>query len=86
MECEILPWLRKQEGFMDLITLAMLDGTEVAAISFWDHEVNVQYSSCGYPEVLAILEEILDGVPYVKTFSVVSSTLQNLAPQPAASG
>jgi hypothetical protein len=28
MEHEILPWLRKQEGFLDLITLAAPDGLE----------------------------------------------------------
>jgi hypothetical protein len=37
MEREILPWLRKQEGFLDLITLAVTDSREVATISFWDH-------------------------------------------------
>ncbi len=77
---EILPWLRKQEGFLDLITLAATDGLEVAAISFWDHKRNAEaYSSWGYPEVLKILDELFDGAPYVKTFDVVSSTLQRIA-------
>jgi hypothetical protein len=80
MECEILPWLRKQEGFLDLIILAAPDGGEVATISFWDHEGDAQaYNSSGYPEVLKILAELLDGAPYVKTFDVVSSTLQKAA-------
>ena len=34
MEYEILPWLRKQEGFLDLITLAVPGSREVATISF----------------------------------------------------
>jgi len=77
MECEILPWLRQQEGFLDLITLAAPDGREVATITFWDHEGNAQaYNSSGYPAALTILEKLLDGVPYVKTFDVVSSTMQ----------
>jgi hypothetical protein len=80
MECEILPWLRKQEGFLDLIILAAPDGGEVATISFWDHEGNAQaYNSESYPEVLKILGELLDGAPYVKTFDVVSSTLHKVA-------
>ncbi len=80
MEREILPWLRKQEGFLDLITLAAPDGREVATISFWDHEGNAQaYNSADYPEVLKILEELLDGTPYVKTFEVVSSTFPRAA-------
>ena len=77
MEGEILPWLRTQEGFLDLITLAATDGTEVATISFWEHERNAQaYNAGGYPQVLKTLEELLDGPPYIKTFSVVSWTLQ----------
>jgi len=83
MECKILPWLRKQEGFLDLIILALPNGSEVATISFWDQEANAQaYSSSGYPEVLQILEELLDGIPYVKTFEVVSSTFQTITRRP----
>src|SRR5579864_343692 len=75
MESEVLPWLRKQEGFLDLIILAAPNGGEVATISFWDHEGNAQsYDSSGYREVLKMLGELLDGPPYVKTFDVVSST------------
>jgi hypothetical protein len=81
LECEILPWLRKQKGFLDLIILAVPDGREVATISFWDHKENEEaYSTTGYPAVLMTLEELLDGTPYVKTFHVVSSTLQIAAP------
>ena len=77
MECKILPWLRQQKGFLDLIILALPDGSEVATISFWDHAANAQAcNATGYPEVVQILEELLDGIPYVKTFEVVSSTFQ----------
>ena len=77
MEGEILPWLRKQEGFLDLITLAVPDGREVATTSFWDQKGNAQaYSPSGYPEVAKILGKLLDGTPYVKTFNVVASTFE----------
>ena len=76
-EREILPWLRTQEGFLDLITLAAPDGSEVAAISFWDRiDDALAYNSGGYPQVLKILGELLDSAPYVKTFEVVTSTFQ----------
>jgi hypothetical protein len=78
VEREILPWLRKQEGFLDLIVLAAPDGGEVATISFWDHQANAEaYNKSGYPEVLGILQGLLDGIPYLKTFDVVSSTLES---------
>ena len=81
IECEILPWLRKQEGFLDLITLAVPDRDEVTTISFWDRPANAEaYSTGGYPEVLEILGRLLDGTPYVKTFDVVSSTFRGVAP------
>jgi hypothetical protein len=76
---EVLPWLRKQEGFLDLITLAAPDGSEVATISFWDQEGNAkEFDASGYPEAVKLLGELLDGDPYVKTFDVVSSTFERL--------
>jgi hypothetical protein len=87
IELEILPWLRKQEGFLDLITLSAPDGTEVATISFWDHQQNAQAdNSSGYPDALEILEALLDGPPYVKTFDVVHSTFPRVALAPPAEG
>ena len=80
MEREIVPWLRTQKGFLDLIILAVPDGSEVTTISFWDQKGSAQaYHSSGYPEALKILGKLLDGTPYVKTFDVVSSTLQRTA-------
>jgi hypothetical protein len=85
IESEILPWLREQEGFLDLITLAAPDGIEVATISFWDHQGNAQaYNESGYAEVLKILGKLLDGKPYVKLFDVVGSTFQRVTHVPAA--
>src|SRR5579863_2783526 len=69
MEHEILPWLRMQGGFLDLIVLAAPGGEELTTISFWDRRSNADaYHASGYPEVVEILERLLDGSPYVKTF------------------
>jgi hypothetical protein len=74
---EVLPWLRKQEGFLDLLILAAPDGLEVAIISFWDQQCHAQtYAATAYPEALKILEKLLDAPPYVKLFDVVGSTFQ----------
>ena len=79
MDGEILPWLRKQKGFLDAITLAVPGGREIVSISFWDQEENAQvYNSTGYPEVLEILRKILAGTPQIRTLDVVSSTLQQI--------
>jgi len=79
MEKEVIPLLRKQKGFLDLITLAVPGGREIVSISFWDQEESAQvYNSMGYPEVLEILKKILAGTPQVRTFDVVSSTLQKV--------
>ncbi|HTS35311.1 MAG TPA: hypothetical protein VMH04_06545 [Candidatus Solibacter sp.] len=76
MESEIVGWLREQEGFLNLITLASPDRCEVTTISFWDHEMNAQAAEGrAYPEALHALAELLDGPPYVKTFEVVGSTV-----------
>ena len=83
IEYEILPWLRKQEGFRDLITLAVPDGREVTTISFWEDRADaLAYNSGGYPEVLGMLAKLFDGVPYLKTFNVVTSTFQTVGPLP----
>ena len=77
MEHEILPWLRKQEGFLDLLILAVPQSREVATISFWNDQSHAQaHSATGYPKALKILGKLLDGTPYVKTFDVIGSTLR----------
>jgi hypothetical protein len=76
MESEILGWLQQQEGFLDLITLASPDQSEITTISFWDHEMSAQAAEGGlYPQALHALAELFDGPPYVKTFEVVGSTV-----------
>jgi heme-degrading monooxygenase HmoA len=85
MEKVILPWLRKQEGFLDLIILATHDGEEVATISFWDHEAHAEtWATTGFPEAARILSRIIRAGPYVKTFEVVSSTIHELTPLQAS--
>ncbi len=77
MERQIIPWLRTQEGFLDLIILSVPGSTEVATISFWDHQANAEaYQGSGFSGAVEILAKLLDSTPYVKTFEVVSSTLR----------
>ncbi|HLV89399.1 MAG TPA: hypothetical protein VKV39_20610 [Candidatus Sulfotelmatobacter sp.] len=80
MEKEILPWLRRQEGFLELLTMAAPDGLEIQILSFWDHTGKAEdYNALDYPpEVLKTLALLLDGITYGRTFEVVSSTIGTL--------
>ena len=78
---EVMPMLRMQSGFRDEITFSVPGGLEVVAISLWDtKEYAEAYKTAGYPEVLKMLEKVLDGAPKVQVSDVISSTIH----QPAA--
>src|SRR6476620_10240152 len=80
VESKILPLLRKQKGFRDLITFLAPDRSEAIAISFWDtKEESEAYNVTGYSEVLKTLTGLVEGTPRVGTAEVVTSTFQKLA-------
>jgi hypothetical protein len=73
---EVIPMLRKQGGFRDEITFAVPGELDVVAISLWDtKEYAEAYNTAGYPEVLKILDKVLDGTPKVQVSDVISSTV-----------
>jgi len=77
---KVLPLLRKQKGFRDLIAFVAPDRSEAIAISFWDAKEEAEaYNVTGYPEVLEALTGIVEGTPRVGTAEVVTSTFQKLA-------
>jgi heme-degrading monooxygenase HmoA len=74
---EILPVLRRQEGFEEVITLVTQRGTEAIAISLWDTKAHADlYSRQGYPEVWKILSKVTEGTPQVQAYEVVTSTFK----------
>ena len=71
---DILPLLRKQNGFKDEITFAGAGGVDVTAISLWDNKANAEaYNTNTYPEVLKTLARVIDGTLKVQTCEVVNS-------------
>jgi hypothetical protein len=75
-EKDILPILRKQNGFKDEITLSGPGGVNVTAISLWDTKTNAEtYNTNAYPEVLKTMQRFIDGTPKVQTSEVVNSTV-----------
>ena len=76
-EKDVLPLLRKQNGFKDEITFAGPGGVDVLAISLWENKADAEtYNTNTYPQVLKTLARFIDGTPEVHTFDVVNSTFQ----------
>jgi heme-degrading monooxygenase HmoA len=86
LEKEIIPLLRKQNGFQDEIAFVATGGeTEVVAISLWDKKEDAEaYHRGSYPEVLKTLAKVVDGTPEVRNFEVTNSTFQKIAARVAA--
>jgi len=79
-EHDVLPRLQKHPGFRDVFICASEDGTEVMATSLWDRQEEIDtYNATAYPEVLASLEEFLDGPPSVRSWKVIHATFHRSA-------
>jgi heme-degrading monooxygenase HmoA len=78
-ETEVVPMLRKQNGFRDEIALSG-DDTYVTAISLWDTKEQAEaYDKNAYPTVLKTLDRFLDGAPKVRPSSVINSTTHKIS-------
>jgi len=76
-EKDVLPLLRKQNGFKDEIIFAGPGGVDVTAISLWENKKAADnYNTNTYPGVLKTLARFIEGTPQVHTFDVVTSTLK----------
>ena len=85
IECEVIPLLRKQAGFLDEITFLYPSGKEVHAFSLWDKAANAEaYSRGTYPAVLKKLATLIEGTPKVDTYEVLNSTFHKIAAAVAA--
>src|ERR1700687_4248958 len=77
---DVLPLLRKQNGFKDEMTLAGPGGVDVTTISLWENKNDPDtYNTNTSPTVLKTLARFIEGTPQVHTFDVVSSTFQKPA-------
>jgi hypothetical protein len=79
-EKDVLPLLRKQNGFTDEITLSNPGSLDVIAISLWENRADAEaYNTNTYPEVLKTFARMIDGTPKVQTFEAVTSTFHKVA-------
>ena len=80
LETDVLPLLRKQNGFKDEITFVAPDGAEAIAISLWDRKESAEaYGRDTYPEVLKTLAKVIEGTPEVLNYEVANSTCHKIA-------
>ena len=80
LETDVLPVLRKQNGFRDEITFVAPNGTDALAISLWESKDNAEaYGRNAYPAVLASLATVVEGTPEVETYQVSNSTFHKIA-------
>jgi heme-degrading monooxygenase HmoA len=85
LEKEIIPLLRRQNGFQDEIAFVTAGGTEVVAISLWNKKEDADaYQRGSYPEVLKTLAKVVDGTPEIRNFEVTNSTFHKIAARVAA--
>jgi heme-degrading monooxygenase HmoA len=84
-EKEVVPVLRQQKGFKDEITFSIPGGTDVIAISLWDSKESADaYNTSTYPQVLKVLDRVIDGAPKVRTSEVIHSTFHKIPTAVAA--
>jgi len=79
VENDVLPLLRKQNGFKDEITFLGKDNRAVA-ISLWDNKETADaYGRDTYPAVLKSLETVVEGTPTMDAYEVSNSTWHRIA-------
>lgn len=79
VENEILPLLRKQNGFQDEITFLSQDGTKAFGISLWDKKESAEtYVRETYPTVEKMLAPMVEGSPQVGSYNVSNSTFHKV--------
>jgi hypothetical protein len=77
---DVLPLLRKQNGFKDEITFAGPGGVDVTAISLWENKTDAEaYNINTYPQVVKMMARFIEGTPKVQTSDVVNSTFHKIA-------
>src|SRR6202043_2962642 len=84
-EKDVLPLLRKQNGFKDEITFAGASGVDVTAISLWESKTDAEtYNTNTYPQVLKTMARFIEGTPKVQSGEVVNSTFHKIEAAVAA--
>jgi heme-degrading monooxygenase HmoA len=80
MKNEIIPLLRKQNGFLDELTLISQGGKEIYVYSFWESSEDAErYKRTAFKEVIGLLVGLVDGAVRVHAYMVANSTFHEIA-------
>lgn len=75
LEKDVIPMLKKQEGFRDELSFFDKEKDEAVAMSFWDTRKDAEnYQRDIYPQISKKMEDTLDGAPVLRGFEVNNST------------
>lgn len=75
LDSDVIPLLRKQNGFQDEIALLAKDGRSAIGISIWDRRESAEvYERGTYSQVQKMLDSVIEGTPRVETFDVSNCT------------
>jgi len=77
---QVVPLLKNQPGFVDLIVVSGTEPDRIMALSFWTNKEDAErYSREQYPKVNEILRPLLAAAPTVRTGNVDISTTHKIA-------
>jgi hypothetical protein len=77
---EVLPFLRKQKGFLGELMLGNPGSLEIIATSVWASRAEADvYDTHAYREVLQLLAKTVDGTPKIRTYDAVNFSLSDAA-------
>ena len=80
IERDVLPVLRKQNGFKDELTFMKPDGKRAIAISLWDKKESAEaYAGSAYAGVLKSMEKVVEGIPEIQSYEVSNSTFHKIS-------
>jgi len=75
LEKDVIPLLKKQQGFRDEVSFFAKDMKEGYAISFWDDKKDLEkYEREVYPKVMEKMAEAFEKQPVAHDFEVSNST------------
>jgi heme-degrading monooxygenase HmoA len=77
---KLLPILRKQQGFQDMITLVSpADPNRMVSLSFWKQREDAErYQREQFSRIAEMLRPLCEDEPVVSTFEVSTSTVHNI--------